>query len=152
MEAACAASTSASPAPYRIFNFDPFAIDFLVLTRIPDTSTAMTLSTEPAPENITEDQHQTGPQRALYSCCRRLSWVRFPGRAPKSLSLSGLQRYTLARRLRAMSAPIVCRWVVVTFLLVPFLAAQQASTSPSSTTTSNLYDDRKVYTRNNPVP
>src|SRR3979490_12120 len=70
--------------------------------------------------------------------------------AAKPLSLKGFQRYTLARRLRAMSAAIVCRAVVITFLLSPFLAAQSAS-APSSTTTCNLDDGRQVYVRYNPV-
>ena len=49
-----------------------------------------------------------------------------------------------------MSAPIVCRVIVITFLLSPFLAAQSAS-APSSTTTCNLDDGRQVYVRYNPV-
>src|SRR3982074_582603 len=70
--------------------------------------------------------------------------------AAKPLSLRGFRRYTLARRLRAMSAAIVCRAVVLTFLLCPLLAAQQSASAPSSTT-CNLDDGRQVYIRYNPV-
>jgi len=50
-----------------------------------------------------------------------------------------------------MSAPIVYRVVVITFLLCPFLTAQQSAGAPSSTTTCNLDDGRQVYIRYNPV-
>src|ERR1700730_11058159 len=71
--------------------------------------------------------------------------------AAKPLSLKGFRRYTLARRLRAMSAPIVCRVVVITVLLCPLLAAQQSGSAQSSSTTCNLDDGRQVYIRYNPV-
>lgn len=50
-----------------------------------------------------------------------------------------------------MSAPIVCRVVVILFLLSPWLAAQQGGGQPSSTTTCNLDDGRQIYIRYNPV-
>ena len=50
-----------------------------------------------------------------------------------------------------MSLSIVCRAAVIVFLLIPFLAAQQSASAPSSTTTCNLDDGRQVYIRYNPV-
>ncbi len=50
-----------------------------------------------------------------------------------------------------MSAPIVCRAVFISFLLCPWLAAQQATSQPSAITTCNLDDGRQVYIRYNPV-
>jgi len=50
-----------------------------------------------------------------------------------------------------MSAPIVCRAVFISFLLSPWLAAQQPAGPPSATTTCNLDDGRQIYIRYNPV-
>ena len=47
-------------------------------------------------------------------------------------------------------SPIVCRAMLITLLLTPFLAAQSAG-PPSSTTTCNLDDGRQIYIRYNPV-
>lgn len=47
-------------------------------------------------------------------------------------------------------SPIVCRAMLITLLLTPFLAAQSAD-PPSSTTTCNLDDGRQIYIRYNPV-
>ena len=47
-------------------------------------------------------------------------------------------------------SPFVCRAMLVTLLLTPFLAAQSAD-PPSSTTTCNLDDGRQIYIRYNPV-
>lgn len=49
-----------------------------------------------------------------------------------------------------MSAPSVCRAVVIALLLSPFVAAQDGA--GSSTTTCNLDDGRQVYVRYNRVP
>ncbi len=49
-----------------------------------------------------------------------------------------------------MSAPIVWRAVLISFLLTPWVTAQSAST-PTSTTTCNLDDGRQVYVRYKPV-
>jgi hypothetical protein len=50
-----------------------------------------------------------------------------------------------------MSATIVWRAVLISLLLVPWVAAQSGS-APSSTTTCNLDDGRQVYVRYNAVP
>jgi hypothetical protein len=53
-----------------------------------------------------------------------------------------------------MSAAIVWRAVLTSFLLAPCFAGQlaaQAGTPPSATTTCNLDDGRQVYVRYNPV-
>jgi len=50
-----------------------------------------------------------------------------------------------------MSAPIVWRAVLISFLLTPCLTAQSAN-PPGSTTTCNLDDGRQVYMRYNAVP
>ncbi|PYX27165.1 MAG: hypothetical protein DMG77_19615 [Acidobacteria bacterium] len=47
-------------------------------------------------------------------------------------------------------SPFVCRAMLITLLLTPFLAAQSAD-PPSSTTTCNLDDGRQIYIRYNPV-
>lgn len=47
-------------------------------------------------------------------------------------------------------SPLVCRAMLITLLLTPFLAAQSAD-PPSSTTTCNLDDGRQIYIRYNPV-
>jgi len=49
-----------------------------------------------------------------------------------------------------MSAPLVWRAVLFSFLITPWLAAQSGS-APSATTTCNLDDGRQVYVRYNPV-
>jgi hypothetical protein len=46
---------------------------------------------------------------------------------------------------------IVSRAILISFLLSPFLIAQQSADPPSSTTTCNLDDGRQVYIRYNPV-
>jgi hypothetical protein len=46
---------------------------------------------------------------------------------------------------------IVSRAILISFLLIPFLVAQQSADPPSSTTTCNLDDGRQVYIRYNPV-
>ena len=47
-------------------------------------------------------------------------------------------------------SPFVCRAMLITLLLTPFLAAQSPD-PPSSTTTCNLDDGRQIYIRYNPV-
>ena len=49
-----------------------------------------------------------------------------------------------------MSAPIVWRAVLISFLWIPWLNAQSGN-PPTSTTTCNLDDGRQVYVRYNPV-
>ncbi len=51
--------------------------------------------------------------------------------------------------LATTSAPIVWRAVLISLLLSPWVAAQSAA--PTSTTTCNLDDGRQVYVRYNPV-
>src|SRR3984893_4927856 len=111
----------------------------------------MTLSTAPVPENITEDQHQTGTSGALNLSYKDAAQVHLYQSGCKTSFPERFPALHSCRRLCAMSAPIVCRVLAITFLLSPFLAAQQSASAPSSTTTCNLDDGRQVYIRYNPV-
>jgi hypothetical protein len=50
-----------------------------------------------------------------------------------------------------MSSAVVSRAVLVMFLLVPLLRAQQSPSAASSTSTCNLDDGRQIYIRYSPI-
>ena len=71
------------------------------------------------------------------------------GSTPNSFPKNPFRRYTLARRaFHTMSATIVWRAVLITFLLAPYLAAQSGN---QSQTTCSLEDGRQVQIRYTPV-